>query len=157
MVSDFYFDTSALLKGYVSEPGSSWVQQLMADHINLVFTSALTSVEAACAFARREREGLFSAAEHEKMWRAFEFDIRWKVNTLRITRQTLITAQRFGQTQPLRAYDALQLAAAWLANERLLRGDELPLTFVAADLRLLQVAHALGLNVTNPLEHQYNT
>jgi len=65
----------------------------------------------------------------------------------------LITAQRFGQTQPLRAYDALQLAAAWLANERLLREDELPLTFVAADLRLLQVAYALGLNVANPLEH----
>jgi len=55
-VTDFYFDTSALLKRYVAENGSEWITSLVKDENNLIFTSAITTVEVAWALARRERE-----------------------------------------------------------------------------------------------------
>lgn len=55
-MTDFYFDTSALLKRYVAENGSEWITSLVKDENNLIFTSAITTVEVAWALARRERE-----------------------------------------------------------------------------------------------------
>lgn len=56
-----YFDTSALLKQYVVETGSQWVNNFLSSSSTpVVFTSVMTSVEATCAFARRLREGVLS-------------------------------------------------------------------------------------------------
>ena len=55
--------------------------------------------------------------------------------------------------QPLRAYDAVHLATAWLLNEELLRAGQPPLTFVCADDRLMTIAQAEGLLTDNPNHH----
>lgn len=154
MVRDYYFDTSALLKGYITEDGSAWVRDILAEATSFVFTSDMTRVEAACAFARREREGAFSSLEHAKLWRAFEHDMRYKLYRLRVNRQTLAAASRFGRTHPLRAYDALQLASAWLMNKRLDREGKRPLVFVGADRRLQEIAAQIGLATQNPLDYR---
>lgn len=47
MVSVAYFDTSALLKQYVTETGSDWVRAYLAASLApAVFTSSLTTVDA---------------------------------------------------------------------------------------------------------------
>ena len=51
------------------------------------------------------------------------------------------------------AYDAVQLASGWLANQTLVRAQHPPLTFVCADLRLLNIARAEGLLIENPNDH----
>ena len=51
---------------------------------------------------------------------------------------------------PLRAYDAVQLAAALIANAALLAGALPPLTLLSADARLLHIASVEGLRIENP-------
>lgn len=152
-MSDYYFDTSALLKAYITEDGSAWVRNILADETSFVYTSSMTEVEAACAFARREREGALSKSEHDKLWRAFDYDMKLKLFRWRVNQRTLAAASRIGRTQQLRAYDALQLASAWIVDNRLTREGQGPLIFVVADRRLQEVASRLGLATQNPLEH----
>jgi len=54
---------------------------------------------------------------------------------------------------PLRAYDAVQLASAIVANQALIAANLPPLVFVSADDRLNAVAATEGLAVDNPNLH----
>lgn len=76
MLNVAYFDTSALLKRYVTETGTQWVKNLLsADDAPLVFTSHLTVVEATCAFARRACEGDLSPQALDNLLRLFALHI----------------------------------------------------------------------------------
>ena len=146
-----YFDTSALLKRYVTEAGSSWLRTYLASPTApVVFTSYLTAVEATCAFARRLREGTLLPDDHTIVVQAFDYDIAHRYNLLDVMPATIDTARRLANRHPLRAYDAVQLATAWLLKQELLRGGDPPLTFICADDRLNTVAQAEGLSTDNP-------
>ena len=61
-MGNYYFDTSALVKYYVFEPGTNWVKGILEarsndEWENTIFTSLLTIVEVAAAFAKRQRAG----------------------------------------------------------------------------------------------------
>lgn len=153
-MSAVYLDTSALIKRYVAEVGSEWVRHLLTDTRGpAAFTSHLTVVEAACAFARRRREGVLSQEEHVETLTAFDHDVAYQYNILDVTSDAVDTARTFATEQPLRAYDAVHLASAWLANRFLIQAEQPPLTFVCADDRLLSIAETLGLLVDNPNHH----
>ena len=154
MVTTAYFDTSALLKQYVTETGSPWVRAyLVASPAPTVFVSSLTLVEATCAFARRFRDGSLTSVSHDTLVRAFEYDITSKFRPLAVVPQTITTARRLATQHPLRAYDAVQLATAWLLNRDLLDDGQTPLTFVCADERLAAIAQAENLLTENPNQH----
>jgi predicted nucleic acid-binding protein len=85
--------------------------------------------------------------------RAFEYDVQNKLNILDVGPTVISTAQRLANQHPLRAYDAVQLASAWLANENLIRAEQRPLTFVCADNHLVAVAQAEGLLTENPSQY----
>ena len=149
-----YFDTSALLKRYVTETGSEWVKTLLSvDDAPLVFTSHLAAVEAACAFARRSREGNLSPQALDNLLRLFDYDVAYRYHILELSPATIDAARDLALQHPLRAYDAVHLATAWLANQELVRTDKPPLTFVCADDRLVGIARATGLLANNPLDH----
>jgi predicted nucleic acid-binding protein len=154
MVSVTYFDTSALLKRYVVEIGSDWVNALFAlSDAPVVLTSHLTVVEATCALGRRLREGVLSPASHAKILAAFDYDVVYRYRIVDVMSMTIDTACQLANRHPLRAYDAVQLATAWLANQRLLDAGKSPLTFVCADDRLISIAQTEGLLVENPNHH----
>jgi hypothetical protein len=54
---------------------------------------------------------------------------------------------------PLRAYDAVQLATAWLADRNLVRFGQSSLVFVCSDIRLAEIAESEGLKTENPSLH----
>lgn len=149
-----YFDTSALLKQYVTETGSNWVRTYLASAMApAVFTSHLTAVEATCAFARRLREEILLPADYASVVQAFDYDITYRYNLLDVMPVTIDTARRLAVQHPLRAYDAVQLATAWLLNQNLLRTSRPPLVFICADDRLIAIAQAEGLLTDNPNHH----
>lgn len=149
-----YLDTSALLKRYVAEMGSEWVRSLLVfSGTSAAFTSHLTVVEATCAFARRRREGFLSAEDHAEILLALDYDMAHWYNVLEVTPNIVDTARTFANEHPLRAYDAIHLATAWLANRQLVQESQPPLTFVCADDRLLTMAEAVGLLTDNPNRH----
>ena len=148
-----YFDTSALVKCYIAELGSDWIRTLLENQDPNVFTSLMTVIEATCTFARRQREGLLSSDDHHQLLVVFDYDFAYRYNILRVEPVVIDRARQMANRQPLRAYDAVHLATAWLLNEELLRAGQPPLTFVCADERLIAIAQAEGLLTDNPSHH----
>jgi predicted nucleic acid-binding protein len=84
---------------------------------------------------------------------AFDHDVAYWYNILDVTPDVVETARTLANDYPLRAYDAVHLATAWLANRQLVLAGQSPLTFICADDDLLKIAGAVGLPVDNPNDH----
>lgn len=155
----FYFDTSALIKRYVTEPGSTWVRQLcelreseLGAQINVVIMGSVTIVETAAALSILERRNIISRKIAEHAYENFFVDFRNEYQITNITSDLLLNVADLARRYPLRAYDAVQLALA-LATKEILAQDKIDLTFVSGDKELLQAAQAEDLAVENPFTY----
>lgn len=138
-----YLDTSALIKRYLEEPGSSLVRSFIADDSALA-SATLAYVETHATFARRRREGHLPQKEYAALSEHFEND--W-ATWVRIPLQDdiLTLARDLIRRHPLRGSDAVHLASALtLARDLTAHGEMV--TVVAADHRLLQAAAAEHLD-----------
>ena len=151
MVNIYFLDSSALIKRYVVEIGSPWIKTLTDSQTgNSLLLVRITWVEVLSAFARRQREGGITAAEVAALIAKFrsEFNSRYRVIEV-----DLPLVERAGELivqYPLRAYDAVQLAAALRVQSVLTSIPETQLIFVSADNRLLDIAQSAGLATDNP-------
>lgn len=150
MVAYNYLDTSALVKHYITERGSRWVTSRIQSHDVVVITSALTRIEAICAFARRRREGLLTEGDLADIRAIFNYDLVHRYQVAVTNEAVLEEAEAIALRQPLRAYDAVQLATALLVNRQLTAVGDPDITFVCADSRLVEIATTEGLQVKNP-------
>ena len=150
-MSSCYLDTSALGKRYVDEPGSEWVRTLAAPEAeNTLLTARITMAEMSSALARRKREGSVPADACEKAAQAFTAHCTADYRFIELNLDIINRARDLLDRYPLRAYDSVQLASALAANQALVNRSLLPLMFVSADERLLQVAVSEGLATENP-------
>ena len=154
MVGAFFWDSSALVKRYVAETGTSWVQEITDTSArNALVVARITWVEVQSALARRQREGSLTTEQVADSIRAFRYD--WDVQYLVVDLDQPL-AERAGQLvrkHALRAYDAVQMAAALLVQPSFANSMHTLLTFVASDDRLLTAAQAEGLQTDNPNHH----
>lgn len=136
-----FWDTSALLALVVAESETARAERwLREDPVVLVWT--LTRVELLSALARRRREDPRAArrlagarAEVLGTWE------RWtEVTAVELVRRH---AERLVETHPLRAADALQIAAAIVAAEERPEG----IGFVTFDRRQAEAADREGFRV----------
>lgn len=134
-----YLDTSALVKLYVNEEGSSVVRSTV-EQAGVVATSILAYVEARAAFARRRREGGLSAGEQGRVVRNLDAD--WtRYLIVEVTESLIHESARLAEIYRLRAYDAVHLASAAAVHARLAE----PIVFASWDLGLERVARREGL------------
>lgn len=153
-MSDFYLDTSAIVKRYVPEVGSSWVRQICDPSTgNHVCTSAITKVEFASAVCRRCREGHVTVMDRDSLINGFLAHCAGQYGVVNVTAAQLSLAMDVMKRQPLRAYDAMQLAAAIALSTSLTAASLPPLTFLSADSQLVTAAAAEGLNTDDPNAH----
>ena len=149
-MAGYFFDSSALVKLYHPEAGTSAVDQIVNDAGNLVRVSRLTIAELTSAFAIKVRTQSISRDDAEVFLRQFRRDIATgKLEVFSIGEAafaaTELLVERYAFTSRLRALDALQLAiASELLNQKLV--DH----FVAADAILCEVARLEGFSVINP-------
>jgi predicted nucleic acid-binding protein len=158
-MASFYFDSSALVKYYIIESGTIWVQNLIDGQLderwaNTISTSALTWVEVISAFAKRHRMGDISTHLYKALTARFLQEARFRYGRLRVNDAVIDVAVELIQRHPLRAYDAVQLATALILNSTLIADKLLPLTFVSADNVLCEAARAEGLPAENPNEYE---
>ncbi len=158
-MASFYFDSSALVKYYIIESGTIWVQNLIDGQLderwaNTISTSALTWVEVISAFAKRHRMGDISTHLYKALTARFLQEARFRYGRLRVNDAVIDAAVELIQRHPLRAYDAVQLATALILNSTLIADKLLPLTFVSADNVLCEAARAEGLPAENPNEYE---
>ena len=150
----FICDASGIVKRYLTEVGSAWVQGLTdpaAAHE--VFLTRLTRVEIVAAIARRARGGPVPPAAAPALLAQFRHDAAHQYTILEITPAVLADAERLAETHGLRAYDAVQLAAAAdLHRERLAHGLSRP-TLISADQELNAAAAAEGIDADDPTAH----
>lgn len=136
-----FWDSSALVPLLVTEDSSEAMEALFQDEQDVaVWWGA--EIECASAVARLERMGQLTAAETNQVFEQLqELTQVWHlidpVETIRVS------ARRFLRVHDLRAADALQLAAAFVAAE----GRPTSLPFVCLDHRLAAAAHREGFAV----------
>ncbi len=156
----FFFDTSAVVKRYILEPGTGWIRALceardpkFEKKVNSVFISEITIVEGAAAFALLIRRGVISKREGEAAYSKFLEDADSEYHTVRLTPVLVRASAELTQRHPLKAYDAMQLAFGLHANA-LLQANGLSLVFITADDTLLQAARVEELAIENPFDHR---
>lgn len=135
-----YFDTSALVKGYIQEEGSKEVIALLDEVENLFGSIVLTQVEMAAAVQRAARAVGASPASASGAWQDFMDD--WPSFTrLAISPMTIERASGIAWNHGLRGYDSLHLAAALLWQDAL--GTQI--TFATFDRELWLAAQKVGM------------
>ncbi len=139
-----YLDTSALVKRFVSEAGSSEVRDLLTGD-EPIASATIAYAELYSGLTRRHREGVLSQLQYRLACRRFERDWMALVK-VELGAEILSSAWGLIQRHSLRAVDAIHLASALglqaAANE--------PVSFVAADQRLLRAAAGERLATVNP-------
>jgi predicted nucleic acid-binding protein len=138
---NLYLDTSALVKLYVDEKGSTTVQGAL-QRAAVAATSALAYVETRSALARRRREGGLAMTEYRRAIRSFDAD--WAhYQRVRVTDQLIHEAAETAESFQLRAYDAVHLASAMTIAARL----ETSVVFACWDAGLEEAARRAGLQL----------
>jgi len=134
-----YLDSSALVKRYITEPGSDEVFRQI-EEAEVIGTSAISLAEVAAALAKAVRLNLLQREVGESAHQAFRREwpdlIRLPVNETALERAADLT-----WSLGLRGYDAVQLAAAVAWKEAL----EAQVSFSTFDRHLWTASGAAGL------------
>lgn len=150
----FYLDASALVKRYLAETGSTWVESLCADQANnAVAIARFGLVETAAAFAAKRRGQFITDNAYEFVLGALLHDAGARYRLVTVGPTVIDNAIQLTRRQKLRGYDAIHLACALAVNKPLVEYDLPPLTFIAADDNLLAAARSEGLAAENPNDH----
>jgi uncharacterized protein len=153
-VTHYFLDSSALIKRYVAEQGTAWVRAISLPSAgNTIVVAPVTQVEVFSGVSRRKREGVVAARTAQAIRLLLNRDIQLEYAVIELTPPLIQRAQDLLDKHPLRAYDAIQLVSALMANRRLTAAKLLPLVFVSADTRLLNAATVEGLTIDDPNVH----
>ena len=106
----YFFDSSALVKRYAQETGTAWAQMIAAR--NYVFLARITQVEVIAAIERRKRIGTLAASDAAAAIANFRAHLSTEYAMVDISKPLLNQAADLTEIHGLRAYDAVQLAAA---------------------------------------------
>lgn len=139
-----YWDSSAIVQLYLEQGLQKFTRRLYVEDDDVVIWWA-TPVECVSAFLRYHREGGLSEEEVNRVLRRFSaHSRRWdQILPVPALREE---AERLLRRHSLRAADALQLAAAWLAADQ----KPVSLEFVSLDQRLRLAAEKEGYRVLTP-------
>jgi len=131
-----YFDTSAVIPLLVEEQASSVVTELWEAATRLV-TVRLLYPEARAALARARRDGRLDGRRHRVAVDGLD-RLDAQFDHVEVTAELAARAGELADTEALRGYDAVHLAAAELVAD-----DDL--VVVTGDTALRAAAHRLGL------------
>jgi predicted nucleic acid-binding protein len=149
-----YLDASAAVKLYLPEIGSAWVTELVTlSREDSLLSVELIVVEVACALARAQRSGRISAKRRDRSLAVFSAESREIYALMSVSKQILRRATQLARKYPLRAYDAVHLAAALDSVDQMAAAGLPAPIFVSADETLLIAARAEGLSTENPNDH----
>ncbi len=146
---NLFFDTSALIKFFHEEPGTTTVTELVSNPENVIHLSDLVRLEFISALCRRYRNKEIDGQALNNAISGFNeeysrFQIEPLGNTILQESEALLL--KHAKTNGLRALDALHLATFILIKE-----DDW--IFVASDDNLITLAKAIGASTINPLTY----
>jgi uncharacterized protein len=149
-VAVYFLDTSTVVKRYVQETGTAWVQALTAPAAgHSPCLVRITLAEVVAAVTRRERGGHLSAQAAATALADFQYDFGHQYLIIEVSAALVDRAAALARKHALRGYDAVRLAAALEVHS-----EAPPLTLLSADVDLNAAASAEGLLVDDPNNHR---
>jgi predicted nucleic acid-binding protein len=152
-VPAYFLDSSALVKFYIEENGTLWSAPSRMPPATLFTFPAWAEVEAVSALTRRLNRRDINQAEFDEACDDLQQDFATQYRIVALTEAIIRNAVRLARTHGLRAYDALQLAAALETSRIFSKVEATQLTVISADAELNTAAIAEGLNVEDPNTH----
>ena len=150
----YFFDSSAIIKRYVQETGTAWVRRLTRKgKPDPIYLARITAVEVTSAVARRRQGGSLTAPRVRSILSRFRGHLDQRYRILEVTPALLSAAVRLANSHALRAYDAVQLAAALELDARWQAAGLGGIILISADRDLNAAATAEGLMVDDPNSH----
>jgi predicted nucleic acid-binding protein len=138
---NLYLDTSALIKRYVNEAGSTDIRVWIRSADDKA-TTLITRAEMSAGINRLLRMKFLSLKDYNEALEEFHAD--WEdYHRLPVTAPLVARADALACQHNLRGYDAIHLAAALTWQELL----DLPVTLVTYDRELAGAARASGMAV----------
>lgn len=147
-MTDYFIDSSALVKRFVVEPGTGAVVKLL-ECADRLAGSNLTAVEVLAAVVRRLRRSGLPETQVSAIVNAVEKELRELFELVAVD-EGIRGALELVHKHGLRAADAIQLAAA--VRVRSTSGDAASWCFVSSDTELNKAAQAEGFVVVDPSE-----
>ena len=145
----YFLDTSTVVKRYVLETGTAWVQALADPAVgHFLYVARITDVEITAAIARRRRLGNLTHHQAAQAIDAFRQDFAQQYRVVEITVALLQQASQLADRRVLRAYDAVQLSTTLH-----IRALDPALTLLSADTELNAAAILERLPVEDPNAH----
>jgi predicted nucleic acid-binding protein len=147
----YSLDSSAIVKRYVQEVGTAWVQAILdPDAKHRLYAARIASVEVVSAFVRRAKSGGMTAPNAARAVQQFRHEFPSLFRVIEITPSVIQDAINLVEKHALRGYDAVQLAAVLQVNV-LQTSFGLPdIILISSDTGLNAAAQSEGLNVVDP-------
>ena len=144
---EYFLDTSALLKRYIPENGTDFIDRITG--MGPVYISGLTLTEAVSVFRRlSEVKAIITEQDFQDLKIRLFADISTEiVEVVPVTTQEIITSTELLSQRYLTPVDALILATAINLKERIE-----DLCFICADVKLCKIAGDY-LTVMNPVDN----
>ena len=138
---NLYIDTSALIKHYVAEDGSDYVNDLIAD-ASIIATGLITRAEMTAGINRLLRMNYISKEHYSISLRDFRSD--WNhYERIMISEEIVARADSLTCEYTLRGYDSVHLACGLSWQDAL----QLPIAFATFDAELRDAAQKSGVQV----------
>ncbi len=153
MSAVFYLETSALVKRYAVETGTTWVRALCDQPDHVIAVALFGLAEVAAAVNGKRRGGAIDQAARDAILDDLKADAASQYTLLDVDQFVVDEAMELTGRHRLRGYDAIHLACALRLNRALIGLDVAPLTLVSADDDLPEAARGEGLPVENPNLH----
>jgi len=150
----YYFDSSGVVKIYLEETGSDWVEDIcLQNSEGEIAISQIAGAEVTAAINRRHRAGDIDSTTLENALESFEIDFARFFVRIPVSLAIIKRAMKLIRRHPLRGYDAVQLATALEWADRLTAFGLTKPIFVSSDNVLNQAATLEGLQTENPLNN----
>jgi len=150
----FFFDSSALVKFYISETGTAWVKSLGDPLVgNRLYIARIAGVEVVSAITRRQRAGAIAANDAASALADFKIDFADEYVIAEVDAVLVSDAMALAERHALRGYDAIQLAAVLKVNRQRLAAALPASKLISSDLGLNTASLAEGLIVDDPNSH----
>ncbi len=148
-----YFDSSALVKRYLAEIGTTWVQARCDEPTQTVAIAEIGLVEIAAAFAGKLRGNHITSDGYSSARVDLDRDSQDEYVLVNVDRTVINEAIELTSRYRLRGYDAVHLSCVLRLNRALIAHRLPSLSFVSADDDLLKAAAAEGLPTDNQNQH----
>lgn len=150
----YFFDTSALVKRYVNETGSAWVESVTDPASgNELYVARITELEFTSAIVRRARGSSIAPATASSLLAQFRQDCANEYQIIEFVPALISAAIRLIETHGLRANNGIQLAAILALNAERMLASLPAATLVSSDDELNAAAITAGLVVENSSAH----